>query len=186
MLKSQLRIDYINKRKLLSNDYVERNSITIANNILKLPIWKFSFYHVFLSIEKNKEVDTTPLLSVLNGKDKNIIVPKIISKSSLKNFLLTDNTVLKPNALRIPEPVDGIEIDEAKIDVVFIPLLAFDKNGNRVGYGKGYYDHFLAKCRPDIIKVGLSFFEASENIEDTGEHDVALDYCITPNTTYRF
>ena len=69
---------------------------------------------------------------------------------------------------------------------MFIPLLAFDNKGNRVGYGKGYYDNFLSKCTPDVIKIGLSFFEASDEITDVFESDIALDYCVTPNTIYQF
>ena len=98
----------------------------------------------------------------------------------MTHFLLTDNTTLKKNALNIPEPIDGIEIDNSKMDVIFIPLLAFDKQGSRVGYGKGFYDKFLSNCRPGTIKVGLSFFEAEELISDISEYDIKLDYCVTP------
>ena len=97
-------------------------------------------------------------MSILQGRDKNIILSKMVANHQLKHFLLTDNTLIKKNKWNVPEPVDGFEIDANKIDVVFIPLLAFDDQGHRVGYGKGYYDAFLASCKPDVIKVGLSFF----------------------------
>lgn len=77
-------------------------------------------------------------------------------------------------------------MDDKKIDVVFVPLLAFDKTGHRVGYGKGFYDDFLAKCRPQTIKIGLSFFDAEDHIEDIYQGDIPLDYCITPNKIYKF
>ena len=67
-----------------------------------------------------------------------------------------------------------------------MPLLAFDKQGHRVGYGKGFYDVFLSKCQPETIKIGLSFFEAEELIADIYETDVKLDYCVSPNTIYEF
>jgi 5-formyltetrahydrofolate cyclo-ligase len=60
--------------------------------------------------------------------------------------------------------------------VVFVPLLAFDKKGNRVGYGKGFYDAFLSKCKPETIKIGLSFFEAEETIDDVFENDFCDAY----------
>jgi 5-formyltetrahydrofolate cyclo-ligase len=104
----------------------------------------------------------------------------------MTHFLLTDNTVLRKSSYHIPEPVDGIEINENKIDVVFIPLLAYDKLGNRVGYGKGFYDRFLAKCKPETLKIGLSFFEAENEISDVNESDIKLDYCVTPNKIYTF
>jgi 5-formyltetrahydrofolate cyclo-ligase len=69
---------------------------------------------------------------------------------------LTDNTKIKKNEHNIP--VDGIEVPSHKIEVVFVPLLAYDKQGQRVGYGKGFYDKFLAECSPATVKIGLSFF----------------------------
>jgi 5-formyltetrahydrofolate cyclo-ligase len=70
--------------------------------------------------------------------------------------------------------------------MVLIPLLAFDQTGQRVGYGKGYYDRFLANCRPDCIKTGLSFFPAEDKITDTNTFDIAMDFCITPDKIYEF
>ena len=70
--------------------------------------------------------------------------------------------------------------------MVFVPLLAFDKKGHRVGYGKGFYDKFLSECKPDAIKIGLSFFEPEELITDVFESDVKLDYCVTPNSIHAF
>lgn len=70
--------------------------------------------------------------------------------------------------------------------MVLIPLLAFDKNGYRVGYGKGFYDRFLAECRPDVVKVGLSVFEPIDEITDLNEFDIKMDFCITPNRVWQF
>ena len=86
----------------------------------------------------------------------------------------------------IPEPINALEVPANKIEVVFVPLLAFDKKGHRVGYGKGFYDLFLSECSPDVIKIGLSFFNAEDSIEDVYENDVRLDYCVTPNEVYEF
>ena len=187
MTKNELRKKYKDLRSTLSIVDIEDRSIAIANNLLKLPIWDTEFYHVFLSIVEHKEVNTEFILSILSGKDKHIVLSKSDFKSSTMNhFLLTDSTVIKKNNWNIPEPVDGIEIQVNKIDVVFIPLLAFDKQGNRVGYGKGFYDTFLAECKPETIKIGLSFFDAEEQIKDVFENDVKLDYCVTPKKIYTF
>jgi 5-formyltetrahydrofolate cyclo-ligase len=187
MIKSELRRLYKKKRQALSFDAIETQSLQIANQLLKLAIWDHSFYHVFLSIEEKKEVNTDFILNILSGKDKNIIISKSDFVSlKMTHFLLTDNTVIKKNVWQIPEPIDGIEIASNKIDVVFIPLLVFDKQGNRVGYGKGFYDKFLSECPSKTIKIGLSFFEAEDTIEDVFERDVTLDYCVTPKTIYRF
>lgn len=187
MLKQDLRKKYKALRKALSEEQIDTFSIDIANQLLKLPIWDFSYYHIFLTIEEKKEINTDYILNILAGKDKNIIIPKSDFKTGgLTNYLLTDSTVIKKNSYNIPEPADGIEISNDKIDVVFIPLLAFDKQGNRIGYGKGFYDNFLSQCRPETIKIGLSFFEAEDTIEDIFEGDIGLDYCVTTKTIYIF
>ena len=162
-------------------------SLAISNQLLKLPIWEYSFYHIFLAIEELKEVNTDYILNILAGKDKNTVISKSDFKTTtLINYLLTDSTVIKKNHWNIPEPINGIAIASDKIEVVFVPLLAFDKHGNRVGYGKGFYDRFLAHCKPETIKVGLSFFEADDEISDVHEGDVRLDYCVTPEHVYAF
>jgi 5-formyltetrahydrofolate cyclo-ligase len=102
------------------------------------------------------------------------------------HYLLTDNTKLTISEYGIPEPVEGIEVPSNKADVVFVPLLAFDTKGHRVGYGKGFYDRFLMECKPDVIKIGLSFFEAEEELIAVNPTDVALDFCVTPKKVYAF
>ena len=187
MTKSELRKKYKTLRSSLSENQIDHLSLQISNQLLQLPIWGFSFYHIFLSIEELQEINTDYILSILAGKDKNTIISKCDFKTGLlTNYLLTDNTKIVKNSWNIPEPVDGIEIFNDKIEVVFIPLLAFDKKGNRVGYGKGFYDTFLASCKPETIKIGLSFFEAEEKIMKIYERDIKLDYCVTPNEIYVF
>lgn len=187
MTKSELRKIYKQKRHELSTETIDDLSLQIANILLELPIWNFLYYHVFLSISEQKEINTDYILSILSGKDKHTIVSKSdFLTTNLTHFLLTDATVIKTNKYNIPEPVDGIPIDTSLIDVVFIPLLAFDKQGHRVGYGKGFYDTFFSKCKPETIKIGLSFFEAENEIEGIFENDVPLDYCVTPTKTYHF
>lgn len=187
MLKKELRQKYKALRQNLTITEIENLSLAIANNVLKLPIWEKTYFHVFLPIEEQKEVNTEFILHLLSGKDKEIVVSKSdFETRNMTHFLLTDNTKIKKNEYNIPEPVDGIEVPDTKIDVVFVPLLAFDKKGNRVGYGKGFYDKFLSQCKPETVKIGLSFYEAEELISDVLENDVLLDYCVTPKEVYAF
>ena len=139
-----------------------------------------------MTSEKNKEVDTSYLLSILQGKDKQPIVPKIVNDQSLEHYLLTDQTPLKLNHWGIPEPLSGIAITPEQIQVVFVSLLVFDLRGHRVGYGKGYYDRFLGECPKNTIKIGLSFFDPLSKIEDIDANDIVLDYAITPREVYVF
>lgn len=186
MLKNALRNTYKAKRKRLSPFFISQNSLTIANQLLQLDIWQASYFHIFLSIRSRNEVDTDPIITLLQAKDKNIVIPKVSGERALQNLLLTDSTLFKENSWNIPEPVEGIAVPESKIDVVFVPLLAFDEQGNRVGYGKGFYDTFLQKCRLTTVKIGLSFFEAEKQIHNVAETDIRLDYCVTPNMIYEF
>lgn len=185
--KKELRLHYKNLRKQLSENDIEEKSLAIANNLITLPIWDKTYYHVFLPIEEQKEVNTEYILHLLSGKDKEIVVSKSdFETRGMSHFLLTDNTKIKKNEYNIPEPVNGLPVPSETIDVVFVPLLAFDILGNRVGYGKGFYDKFLSECKAETIKIGLSFFESEDQIEDVFESDVKLDYCITPQKTYTF
>ena len=187
MTKTELRAQYKALRKNLSEESIEEMSLAIANSVLELDIWDKTYFHVFLPIEEQKEVNTEFLLHLLSGKDKEIVISKAdFTTRKMTHYLLTDNTKIKKNEYNIPEPMDGIEVPSSKIQVVFVPLLAFDTKGNRVGYGKGFYDQFLAECTPETIKIGLSFFEAETFIADVFEKDIRLDFCITPKNCYRF
>jgi 5-formyltetrahydrofolate cyclo-ligase len=186
MNKKELRQKYKGKRQELGSVAIDDLSLTISNKILKLPIWEKNYFHIFLPISENKEVNTEFILHLLAGKDKEIVISKSdFDTREMTHFLLTDNTKIKKNQYNIPEPTNGLEVASTIIEVVFVPLLAFDKLGNRVGYGKGFYDKFLSKCNPETIKIGLSYFEAEEIIDDVFENDVKLDYCVTPNEVYQ-
>ena len=187
MTKKELRVKYKTLQQSLTENMVDDMSLTIANNLVNMKIWDHQFYHVFLSIEENKEVKTDYLLHILAGKDKEIVISKSNFQTiEMTHYLLTDSTKIIKNQYNIPEPTNGIEVPVAKIDIVFVPLLAFDKNGNRVGYGKGFYDNFLKECRTETLKIGLSLFEVEEQIDDVYEGDVKLDYCVTPSGIYQF
>ncbi len=186
-MKSELRLKYNALRQSLSEETIENKSLDIANNLLDLPIWDHDFYHLFLSIRDKKEIDTEPILHILLGKDKNVVLSKSdLSSRKLTNYLLTDTTRIEVNKWGIPEPKGGIEVKPEDIEVVFVPLLAFDLQGHRVGYGKGYYDVLLSGCSMNVIKIGLSFFDAEEEIPGILNSDVPLDYCVTPHKTYNF
>ncbi|MGQ2984371.1 5-formyltetrahydrofolate cyclo-ligase [Flavobacterium sp.] len=187
MNKKDLRLKYKNLRQAMSPLEAEEKSLAIANRLLQLDIWGKTYFHLFLTMENQKEVHTEYILNILAGKDKEVIVSRSdFERFTMVHYLLTDNTKLMVSQYGIPEPVDGIEVPSNKIDVVFVPLLAFDQRGHRVGYGKGFYDRFLAECKPDVIKIGLSFFEAEDEAIEHNDTDVPLDLCVTPSRVYSF
>lgn len=181
MQKSELRLLYKQRRAALTADAIDAHSLAIANRLLDLPIWQHTYFHVFLPILKKHEVNTEFILHVLAGKDKEVVVSKSnFASREMTHFLLTDSTKITTNTYGIPEPVSGLAVPVSAIEVVFVPLLAYDKSGHRVGYGKGFYDTFLQQCRPNTLKIGLSFFEPEEKIEDISATDVALHFVVTP------
>ena len=187
MNKKELRAKYKALRQELTPDEIEDKSLAIANGMLQLDIWEKTYFHLFLTIEEQNEVETEFVLQILAGYDKEIVVAKSNFQTlEMTNYLLTDNTKFQKNEYKIYEPVDGIEVPNAKIEVIFVPLLAYDKKGNRVGYGKGFYDNFLSKCNDEVIKIGLSFFEPEEMIDDVSPTDIRLNYCVTPMTHHDF
>ena len=184
--KAVLRTEYQKRRDSLTEEQIADCSIQISNLSLTLNIWEYSIYHLFMTNEKNKEIDTSYLLSVIQGKDKQPVIPKIVDDNRLEHFLLNDQTPLKNNRWGIPEPLSGITINPKQIEVVFVPLLVFDQRGHRVGYGKGYYDRFLDQCSESTLKVGLTFFDPVTKIEDIETHDISLDFALTPEQIYAF
>lgn len=147
------------------------------------------FVHFFLPIQKFREPNTTPIIHWLLKDHPEISI--VLSKSNLEtnlmeHFLWDGLEELQSNRWGIKEPQNGIRILPQQLDAVIIPLLAFDQEGNRVGFGKGFYDRFLADCKKDCQKIGLSFFEPIAETIDIDAHDAKLDACITSTKTYFF
>lgn len=186
MTKQELRKAALEARTALSEEQVADLSVEIANKLLRLPIWSYKVYHLFMSIAHQKEVQTDLIITLLQAKDKVIVVPKMQPKGALKHYLLEDETRFEVHRFGVPEPINAEEIDATEIDVVFVPLLCFDADGNRLGYGKGYYDQFLAQTKPGALFIGLSLLDKTETALEPEAHDVRLHYAITPSTVYHF
>ncbi len=108
------------------------------------------------------------------------------SATAMKAVEIDEDTVYRTNDIGITEPAEGEVIEPQDIDLVFVPFLACDKQGNRVGFGKGFYDRYLAQCRDNVLKIGFSYFEPVEEIKDVSPLDVPLNFCITPQAIYEF
>lgn len=140
-------------------------------------------------IEENNEPDTHLFTEFLKFRNPELKVCYPVSDFStgVMQAIATDiDTAFTKKELNIYEPGAGELIPPEEIDMVFVPLLAFDKRGYRIGYGKGFYDKYLTGCRPDCIKTGFSYFEPLETIDGRHEFDVPLDLCITPGNIYVF
>jgi 5-formyltetrahydrofolate cyclo-ligase len=106
--------------------------------------------------------------------------------ATMQAIQIDENTVYKTNKYLITEPQSGNILPPSLFDIVFVPLFVCDKNGFRVGYGKGFYDKYLANCREDCVKIGFSYFEPIHKIDDINAFDIPLNMCITPTSVYEF
>ena len=168
MTKSELRKICLEKQKSLSDFERSDKSRRISDRFFEFIIHKnISFLHLFIAIEKNREVETS-----------------FIYQSLWRNFPENAETTLSKNRWQIFEPTGNESVEVEKIDAVLVPLLCFDERGFRVGYGKGFYDKFLSECREDCLKIGLSYFAPVEEIDDAQNFDVKLDFCITPQKIF--
>jgi 5-formyltetrahydrofolate cyclo-ligase len=190
MQKGELRKLFHAKRKKLSTTEYKARCVQVFNRFFSdIDLRNINVIHSFLSIDNNKEPDTWLIINRLHDEFSHIriAVPRIIAKTNdLENFYLDSLKQLVTNEWGIPEPVSGTQTPTEQIDLVLIPLLAFDEKGHRVGYGKGFYDKFLRQCRQDTLRVGISLFGPVEKIDDVNDFDVALDYCITPEKMFVF
>lgn len=195
--KQQCRELFLARRTAISQAEHQRLTESIARRLLDLlssgPI---GWLHSYVAEGFRNEVNTTLIRQIVNTElpltghaSVRWVAPRMIPGSHhMTHHLWDDDTLLVHNRWGIPEPdpVLSPTIEPAELDAVLVPLLGYDARGHRVGYGGGYYDRFLAECRPEVIKIGLSFFEPIEAIQDLNEWDVQLDLCITPDEVYRW
>ena len=185
--KSELRKNFLQKRKALSDQEVEEFNQKINLHFDSFLSPDIKTVHIYLPIQSKAEIDTWPLIHGLWTKNIRVVAPVMDPhNNAINSRLLTKDTQLVENEWKVPEPLYSPEIDKNEIDAVVVPLLAFDKNGYRVGYGKSYYDRFLASMNPEILKIGISFFSPVDQISDIDLWDIPLDFCITPDTIIKF
>jgi 5-formyltetrahydrofolate cyclo-ligase len=143
--------------------------------------------HCYLPIDKFNEPDTKRIFERVwqEFPELTTTVPRIdFATGELASVLYSSTCPIVQNKWGVNEPEGGTVVHPEAIDLAIVPLLCFDEHGFRVGYGKGYYDRFLAKCRPNCLKVGLSFFPQVSTIENIDEFDVPLDLFITPESVH--
>lgn len=189
MNKEEARKLYKGKR--LSLSAIERakldDLLLIQLQTVQLPF--ITFLLSYWPIEEMKEPNThlfTDYLGFLNPEMITCYPKTNFSDSTMQALQTNDDTRFRKNGYCIYEPEDGVPVNPAGLDMIFVPLLAIDKKGFRIGYGKGFYDRYMALCRSDCLKIGFSYFEPLDAIDDTNEFDLSLDLCVTPASVYVF
>lgn len=190
MTKAELRKEYLERRKSITESaYFQLNRAITERFFSSTDLSFVKVVHSFLPIAANREFDTWLILDRIRREFPHVrlSIPRINKSTGLlDNFYFEGLHQLESNNWGIQQPRQGIPTEHEKIDLVLVPLLAFDKTGHRVGYGKGYYDKFLATCRHDCQKVGVSFFSPIEKIADTSSTDYRLTSCLTPERKFTF
>lgn len=189
MLKPELRKTYLEKRLQLSETDYENLNQQLLQQFMRLDFSGVSAVQFFLPMLRTKEPNTWPMIKYLQKEHQNInrVFPKAdFKQKKLFNFLDDKDLIIAENNFGIPQPINGNQFYIDKNSIVIVPLLAFDLTGNRVGYGGGFYDSFLADCEVGVQFIGLSFFKPVEFIEDADTFDVKLHQCITPTKTWKF
>lgn len=186
MKKSDLREKYLKKRESFSKEQVLSLSEKIFRNFTdNFKLSENQKVHCFLSIPEKGEVDTQLFLNEFFKRDIRVFVPKIYRKKLISAEITAETPLLK-NSWGISEPESNEDSGERDFDYVLTPLLYCDQQGNRVGYGKGYYDGFFETVNAETLKIGLSFYGPDEQIDDLRENDIPLDYLVTPAEVLSF
>lgn len=190
MNKQEQRTIIRRKRELLTENELNTISAEIAERVItEIPLEGKKILHLFLPIRRLHEVDTWLLKErILSAfPSMQFAISRMDENTgTLTHFLWEESTPVGINRLGIPEPLEGTLLEPAELDLVFVPLLCFDHQGNRIGYGKGFYDRFLAACRKDCPAIGISHFTPVAEPIIPDPWDVRLNYCVTPGLTYHF
>jgi len=186
--KQELRRLYLGKRSALSVAECDALSIRLACNFFSgVDLTGINVLHVFLPIKKFNEPNTWLIIERLKKDFPHIrlSIPRVNAATNDLEHVYLDEQNLKLSNWAIPEQSVGDQTETLDIDMVLVPMLIFDQHGQRIGYGKGFYDRFLSICSPSCKRVGLSFFPPVEEIEKN-EHDQPLDLVVTPEQVYSF
>jgi len=186
--KKELRQSYRQLRKQLSSQEVNEWSRKIAQQLAHWLDGKadLEHFHLFFPIAKFNEVNTFYIKDLLEEQGKVLYTSQVNREGSqLDTLKLPLDAAFFLDEWGIPVPQESLRVSPTKVQVVLVPLLAYDEKGNRLGFGKGHYDTFLGSLSQSVIKIGLSFF-SPEAVLPVESHDIPLNYCITPEQVWVF
>ncbi|MCG8578110.1 MAG: 5-formyltetrahydrofolate cyclo-ligase [Flavobacteriales bacterium] len=183
MLKKEIRKIFKEKRHELTSDLRNEWSKTICSRLLEIVSLEGKEVSVFLPIERFNEVLTW---DILDQNKANFYLPIVQKDQSLVHIKYENRDQLQISEWGIPEPTYGEEVTADVMDIVLVPLLAVDEEGNRVGYGAGFYDRFLKSCKQNCQFIGLGFYPPIQKISDIHEADIPLHAYVHVNGVKKF
>ena len=192
--KAALRRAALPRRLALTPAEVARRSQQLSAQLFRhFPVAAWRWLHVFLPLVSKHEPDTWQIINRIWAEKLPVrLAAPVVQPDgiSLRNYGLTPATPLLLNRWGIPEPAadPATEVAPARFDAVLVPLLAVDERGQRVGYGGGFYDRFLAQCRPETQFIGLNLLADAPGppLPDVLPTDVPLHACVGPGGVWKF
>ena len=192
--KADLRRTALARRQALPTAEIDQRSQRLRDQLCQhFPVAKWQWLHLFLPLARRNEPDTWHIIHHIWAERLALrLAAPVVQPDgiSLKHYELAPATPLHTARWGIPEPeaTPATEVAPAAFDAVLVPLLVVDAAGQRVGYGGGFYDRFLAQCRPATQFIGLSVLDEApiDRIADVRPTDVPLTACITPGGVWRF
>ncbi len=172
MDKQELRKNIRQQKKAMTEEMIASASEKLAQQF-----YATAFYQnaktVYGYLPYNQEVRTVPILEQALRDGKQVAVPKVYG-DTMRFIYLKDLSHVAKSDMGIPEPVDDGPVADDRTALVLMPGLAFDEKGNRMGYGGGYYDKFLAQ-EPEHPTVALCYAFQMVDAIPTGDYDIPVD-----------
>ncbi|MBQ8952632.1 MAG: 5-formyltetrahydrofolate cyclo-ligase [Clostridia bacterium] len=181
MTREEIRSEVRKKRQAVSGIQVVEMSLRICEKIVTLPEY-LKAQRILCYASMPEEVQTRGILWAIHHSGRKLYLPVVRRNGGMDAVRVTEDTEMKPDRMGIDTPVSGEVLPPEALDLVLAPGIAFDRAGNRLGYGKGYFDRFLAKCRCPV--VGLAYeLQLVDAIEPTS-HDVPMNKIVTEGAVY--
>jgi len=177
--KKSLRKFYLQRRLQIPAGQIDLYNEAIFEQVKTLQEFQEAdIIHIYASMDERNEVDTYSIINHALKNKKRVIVPVMKPAGKLKHCEIDSTNSLKKNSWGVPEPVNQNPLEGINPDIIFVPMVAGDLQKNRLGYGKGYYDRFLASTKS--VKAGLLFEkQLSDESIPVDTYDVPLDILIT-------
>lgn len=188
MKKAELRKKYLGMRMALPAQEIEKLEDLILINFQKLNIEIPVTILSYLPMADRNEYNPYLVEEYCRFKtfDRQNLCYPLMMGDGLQAVRVDEDFDVETAQFGVPQPVGGVPVDADNIGLVIVPLITFDQQGNRVGYGKGYYDRYFRHTPPDVLKIGFSFFDPVNKIGYVDANDIKLDHCVTPYDHYSF
>lgn len=184
-MKEIVRMQNLSKRNSLSKQEVKKKSLLIEENLLRLPEFEKAESAMFYYGIDN-EVETQNLIEKALQAGKKVFLPVTdFAKRKITPTEISSLESLQKTKKGLLEPKSGKEAKATDLDIIIVPGIAFDRQGSRIGTGRGFYDNLLRRVSTKIPLVGLCFEENLEESLPHESHDVKMDIVVTDKAVVR-